>query len=146
LSILCSIYGYYAQCRLFWSHQRVLNGLASNAVPAVRFAELFLDREIVLAFDRMRRERHIAVYDMAGTIPEEEAKNAVSRAEGFLDVIGGPSPLRVFGFRLYEGEICRPTGRTQALDVDGHLDYPKRNSKIPIANFKGIRYPELYYP
>jgi len=70
-------------------HQRVLNGLASNAVLAVRFVELFLDREIVLAFDRMRGKRHIGACDMAGTVSEEEANNAVSRAEAFLDAIEG---------------------------------------------------------
>jgi hypothetical protein len=64
----------------------------------------------VLAFDRMRRKGHLAVYDMAGTISKEEAENAVSRAEAFLDAIGGPSPLRVFGFTFHEGEICRPAG------------------------------------
>ncbi|WP_342679631.1 HEPN domain-containing protein [Methanofollis sp. UBA420] len=62
---------------------------ANQHISVVRFAELFLDREIVLAFDRMRRKRHITVYDMAGTISEEEAKNAVSRAEVFLDAIEG---------------------------------------------------------
>lgn len=67
----------------------MLNGLASNAVLAVRFVELFLDREIVPAFDRMRGKRHIAVCDMAGTVSEEEANNAVSRAEAFLDAIEG---------------------------------------------------------
>jgi len=36
----------------FFGREWVLNGLASNAVSAVRLAELFLDREIVLAFDR----------------------------------------------------------------------------------------------
>ncbi|HDS64001.1 MAG TPA: HEPN domain-containing protein [Methanofollis liminatans] len=56
-------------------------------ISVVKFAELFLDGEIVLAFDRMRRKRHITVYDMAGTVSEEEAKNAVSRAEAFLDAI-----------------------------------------------------------
>jgi len=93
----------------FFGREWVLSGLASNAVSAVRFAELFLDREIVLAFDRMRRKRHIGVYDMAGTVSEEEAKNAVSRVGAFLDVIE-PSPLRVLWLTCHEGLMRRPAG------------------------------------
>ena len=58
-------------------------------IAVVRFVELFLDPEVVIAFDRMRRKRHITVYDMAGIVSEQEAENAVARAEGFLDLIEG---------------------------------------------------------
>ncbi|QSZ68116.1 HEPN domain-containing protein [Methanofollis aquaemaris] len=58
-------------------------------IAVVRFTELYLDREAVLAFDRMRRKRHITVYDMAGTVSEGEARNAVARAEAFLETVEG---------------------------------------------------------
>jgi uncharacterized protein (UPF0332 family) len=50
-------------------------------IAVVRFAELFLPTEDVIAFDRMRRKRHITLYDTAGTVSEQEAQNAVERAE-----------------------------------------------------------------
>jgi uncharacterized protein (UPF0332 family) len=50
-------------------------------IAVVRFAELFLPTEDVIAFDRMRRKRHITLYDSAGTVSEQEAQNAVERAE-----------------------------------------------------------------
>jgi len=64
-------------------------------VAVVRYAELHLDRQWSVQLDRMRRKRHVSVYDTAGTIPETEAANAVARAEEFFAVIeeivsGGP--------------------------------------------------------
>ena len=50
-------------------------------IAVVRFAELFLPTEDVIAFDRMRRKRHTTLYDTAGTVSEQEARNAVERAE-----------------------------------------------------------------
>ena len=56
----------------------------SGHVSTVRFARLFLKEEDVIAFDRMRRKRHIAVYDTVGSISRSEAENALSRAEKFI--------------------------------------------------------------
>ncbi|MFA7198315.1 MAG: HEPN domain-containing protein [Methanoculleus sp.] len=53
----------------------------------VRFTGQFLNTESVDALDRMRRRRHIVVYDMAGTVSQLEAENAVSRAESLLSAI-----------------------------------------------------------
>jgi len=53
----------------------------------VRFSGQFLDAETVDVLDRMRRRRHIVVYDMAGTVSKLEAENAVSRAESFLSAV-----------------------------------------------------------
>jgi len=50
-------------------------------IAVVRFAELFLPTEDIIAFDRMRRKRHTTLYDTAGTVSEQEAQNAVGRAE-----------------------------------------------------------------
>lgn len=50
----------------------------------VRFAERFLRREDVIVLDRMRRKRHATIYDIAGTISEKEAENAVERAEKLI--------------------------------------------------------------
>jgi len=44
----------------------------------------FLKEEDVIAFDRMRRKRHTAVYDTVGSISRAEAENALSRAEKFI--------------------------------------------------------------
>jgi uncharacterized protein (UPF0332 family) len=53
-------------------------------ISAIRFARLFLKEEDVISFDRMRRKRHIAVYDSVGSISRTEAENALSRAEKFI--------------------------------------------------------------
>lgn len=59
-------------------------------VSAVRFAEAALGNEheaVIVAFDRMRRKRHVIVYDSAGSISFTAARNAVDRAEEFLKEI-----------------------------------------------------------
>jgi len=56
-------------------------------ISVVRFAELFLRKEDVIVFDRMRRKRHITTYNVAGMISEREAKNAVKRAEKLVHEI-----------------------------------------------------------
>jgi len=54
---------------------------SNQHVSTVRFAELFLDRDVIIVFDRMRRKRHSSVYDTAGTISTTEAKTAIITAE-----------------------------------------------------------------
>lgn len=59
-------------------------------VSVIRFVETCLGRDfrrVVIAFDRMRRKRHAAVYGAAGAISEVEARNAVERAGSFLSEI-----------------------------------------------------------
>ena len=56
-------------------------------VSTVRFAELFLDRDLIIVFDRMRRKRHVSVYDTAGSISKTEAKTAIQTAEEILHII-----------------------------------------------------------
>ncbi len=59
-------------------------------VPVIRFVEASLGPEVskaVTAFDMMRRKRHRAVYDTAGSVSSLEANNAISRAEEFLKKI-----------------------------------------------------------
>ena len=56
-------------------------------ITVVRFAELFLDEEIVIIFDRMRRKRHSTIYDTAGTISKKEAENAAVTAEKLVQNI-----------------------------------------------------------
>lgn len=60
---------------------------ANQHITVVRFAELFLDEEIVIIFDRMRRKRHSTVYDTAGTISKREAENAVDAAKKLVQDI-----------------------------------------------------------
>lgn len=54
---------------------------ANQHVAVVRFAELFLETNDAITFDRMRRKRNSSVYDTAGTITESEAEFALEQAE-----------------------------------------------------------------
>ena len=56
-------------------------------ISVVRFAELFLRKDDVIVLDRMRRKRHVTIYDTAGTISVKEAGNAVERAERLVHEI-----------------------------------------------------------
>jgi uncharacterized protein (UPF0332 family) len=49
---------------------------ANQHVAVVKFAELFLDQNDTITFDRMRRKRNSSVYDTTGTITESEAEFA----------------------------------------------------------------------
>lgn len=60
---------------------------SNQHISVVRFAEIFLDEEIVIVFDRMRRKRYAIVYDTAGTISKKEAENAVDTAERLIQEI-----------------------------------------------------------
>jgi uncharacterized protein (UPF0332 family) len=53
----------------------------NSHIATMKFAKIYLDESDILYFDRMRRKRHQAVYDTAGTISLNEAKNAILRAE-----------------------------------------------------------------
>lgn len=59
----------------------------NSHVATLKFAEIFLDEYDVLYFDRMRRKRHRAVYDTAGTISKNEAENAIARAETIIEKV-----------------------------------------------------------
>ena len=54
---------------------------ANQHISVVKFAELFLESQDAIIFDRMRRKRHSSVYDSAGSISETEAESAVGHAE-----------------------------------------------------------------
>lgn len=59
-------------------------------VSVVKFIEASLSKEfkeVIIAFDRMRRKRHLAVYDRTGSVSETDARNAISWAEEFLDKV-----------------------------------------------------------
>ena len=53
-------------------------------ISVVRFAEIFIDEETVVIFDRMRRKRHSTIYDTAGAISKKEAENAIYIAERLI--------------------------------------------------------------
>jgi len=57
---------------------------SNQHVSTVRFADLFLDKDVVIVFDRMRRKRHISVYDTAGSISKNEAEMAITTAKEIL--------------------------------------------------------------
>jgi uncharacterized protein (UPF0332 family) len=73
--------------RAFMFSQGYRPGGGNQHVSTVRFAELFLDRDIVMVFDRMRRKRHISVYDTAGSISKTEAETAIQTAKEILHII-----------------------------------------------------------
>lgn len=56
-------------------------------ISVVKFAELFLDKNDSIIFDRMRRKRNSSVYDTAGSITESEAKFAVQQADDLVKKI-----------------------------------------------------------
>jgi uncharacterized protein (UPF0332 family) len=59
-------------------------------VAIIEFAESHLDKEhhsLVVAFDRMRRKRNQALYEVTGVISKQEAEQAVQIAERFLAVL-----------------------------------------------------------
>lgn len=58
-------------------------------VAVVRFVAARIGSEEATALDRLRRKRHITVYDTAGTIGETEAHAAVVRANAFVDLVRG---------------------------------------------------------
>lgn len=60
---------------------------SNQHISVVRFAEMFLEEESVVLFDRMRRKRHSTIYDTAGIISRKEAGNAVDKAERLIQEI-----------------------------------------------------------
>jgi uncharacterized protein (UPF0332 family) len=60
---------------------------ATQHVSVVKFAELYLDKNDSIIFDRMRRKRNSSVYDTAGSITESEAKFGVQQADDLVKKI-----------------------------------------------------------
>lgn len=60
---------------------------ANQHISVVKFAELYLQKNDAVVFDRMRRKRHSSVYDTAGAISEAEAEFAVGQAERLIRLI-----------------------------------------------------------
>jgi len=61
-------------------------------LAAVRFAEIALGEQLggeVYIFDKMRSKRHRVIYDVAGLISEQEAKQAFKFAQKFVKIIKG---------------------------------------------------------
>jgi hypothetical protein len=87
LGILYSLQRYVTDAACFYVFTRLQTRWRNQHVSTVRFAELFLDKDIVIVFDRMRRKRHISVYDTAGSISKTEAKTAIQTAEEILHII-----------------------------------------------------------
>jgi len=60
---------------------------SNQHISVVRFAEIFLNEEIVVVFDRMRRKRHASIYDTAGSISNKEAEHAINTAEKLIKTV-----------------------------------------------------------
>jgi hypothetical protein len=60
---------------------------ANQHVSVVKFADLFLDKNDIIMFDRMRRKRNSSVYETAGSITECEAAFALREAEDLVKKI-----------------------------------------------------------
>lgn len=58
-------------------------------VAIVRFVAVRIGPDEAAGLDRLRRKRHITVYDTAGTIGASEAEAAVRRAGAFVAVVRG---------------------------------------------------------
>ena len=65
-------------------------GGEAQHVSVIRFCETVLGADFEndnIMFDRMRRKRHTLVYDVAGSMSQTEAHNAVMRAKEFVEKI-----------------------------------------------------------
>ena len=65
-------------------------GLPGHHVAIIEFSEKHLAGEfnnLIAMFDRMRRKRHQAVYDVTGFISKQEAQQALQTAEKYLAII-----------------------------------------------------------
>jgi uncharacterized protein (UPF0332 family) len=58
-------------------------------VAVVRFVAVRIGHDEAAGLDRLRRKRHITVYDTAGTIGASEAEAAVRRAGAFVARVRG---------------------------------------------------------
>ena len=59
-------------------------------VSVVKFVEASVGKEfteVVAAFERMRRKRHLAIHDRAGAVSATDAGNAIKWAKDFLDKV-----------------------------------------------------------
>lgn len=75
-----------ARALMFSRGYRPLGG--AQHLSVVKFVEASLSKEftdVVIAFDRMRRKRHLAVYERTGAVSETDARNAIKWAGKFLD-------------------------------------------------------------
>lgn len=64
--------------------------LPGHHVAIIEFCGNRLGREyknIVRMFDRMRRKRHQAIYDVSGFISQQEARHALATAEKYLAIV-----------------------------------------------------------
>ena len=64
--------------------------LPGHHVTIIEFVEKRLGKEnenLVAMFDRMRRKRHQAIYDVTGLISRQEAQHALEIAERYVSII-----------------------------------------------------------
>jgi hypothetical protein len=64
--------------------------LPGHHLTIIKFAEEKLGKEfrgLITMFNRMRRKRHQAIYDVAGFISRREAEQALETAERYLTII-----------------------------------------------------------
>lgn len=72
------------------SHGVRPRSLPGHHVIIIEFAETHLGKEyrsLVAMFDRMRRKRHQAIYDVRGFISGDEAQQALETASRYLELI-----------------------------------------------------------
>lgn len=64
--------------------------LPGHHVTIIEFAGKRLpkeNQELIALFDRMRRKRHLAIYDVSGFISRQEAQNALETAGKYLAIL-----------------------------------------------------------
>lgn len=72
------------------SHGVRPRSLPGHHVAIIEFAEKHLGKEftnLIAAFNRMRRKRHVAIYDVTGFISTQEAREALETAERYIKVV-----------------------------------------------------------
>ena len=79
-----------ASLGLILSHGLRPRSLPGHHVAVIEFAGKHLGegrKSLIAMFDRMRRKRHAAVYDVTGLITQHEAGQAVATAERYVAII-----------------------------------------------------------
>ncbi len=79
-----------ASIGLLLSHGLRVRSGPGHHVAIIEFVERHLDKKyagLMAMFDRMRRQRNLALYDAAGFISEKDAEQALETARHYINVI-----------------------------------------------------------
>jgi len=94
---------------MFFRGYRPTSGEGAH-VAVVQFAEITLGKAMrneVDLFDRMRKKRHQAIYDQAGLISQEEARQSCAFAQEFVNAV--KKTIADKNMNLFNGKNGKPS-------------------------------------